>query len=83
MPHPVLGEPIKVQILYLAYSGWLSSGLARWKIEKVSFSDSFGKTISVCKKGLDLETGVPVVLPLQHGDCKPSWKNKVSYLNIN
>lgn len=80
VPHPVLGEPTKIQILYIAYSGWLSSGLARWKIDKVSFTDSFGRVLSVCQKGLDLETGKSVLLPLHEGDCEPSTsENQVLY----
>lgn len=43
VPHPILSELTKVQIVYSAYSGWLSSGLTQWKIDKVSLSDSFGK----------------------------------------
>ena len=31
--------------------------------------DSFGKTLSVCKKGLSLESGKPVFLPLFAGEC--------------
>lgn len=31
--------------------------------------DSFGKTFSVCRKGLSLESGKPVYLPLFVGDC--------------
>lgn len=44
VPHPILLEPTKIQIMYTAYSGWLSSGLTQWKIDKVTLSDSFGKT---------------------------------------
>lgn len=43
VPHPVMQEPRGVQLLYTAYSGWLSSGLARWSVDKVTLSDSFGK----------------------------------------
>lgn len=43
VPHPILAEPTKIQIMYTAYSGWLSSGLTQWKIDKVTLSDSFGK----------------------------------------
>lgn len=43
VPHPIIAEPRKVQVLYHGYSGWLSSGLKRWKIDKVSLMDSFGK----------------------------------------
>lgn len=43
VPHPVMQEPRGVQLLYTAYSGWISSGLARWSVDKVTLSDSFGK----------------------------------------
>lgn len=43
VPHPVLQEPKKVQILYTAYSGWWSSGLNKWIIDKIILTDSFGK----------------------------------------
>ncbi|KAG8224914.1 hypothetical protein J437_LFUL006273 [Ladona fulva] len=69
VPHPVMEEPIKVEILYKAYSGWISSGLARWSIDKVTVLDSFGKSSSFCKKGLILETNVPVMVPLYPGEC--------------
>lgn len=54
---------------YTAYSGWISSGLVSWTIDKAVVSDSFGKSLSVCKKGLVLESGRPVYLPLYPGDC--------------
>lgn len=44
VPHPALGIPVKVQLQYQAYSGWISSGLNRWTIDKVLLSDSFGKS---------------------------------------
>ncbi|XP_034240820.1 uncharacterized protein LOC117645041 [Thrips palmi] len=71
VPHPVMQEPRGVQLLYTAYSGWISSGLARWSVDKVTLSDSFGKSSSVCKKDLVLESGVPVLLPLFAGECNP------------
>ncbi|KAL3267943.1 hypothetical protein HHI36_007080 [Cryptolaemus montrouzieri] len=69
VPHPVLAEPNSIQILYTAYSGWLSSGLTQWRMDKVTLSDSFGKISSVCKKNLVLESGIPVTLPLYPGEC--------------
>lgn len=44
VPHPILAQPIKIEILYTAYSGWLSSGLTQWSMDKVTLMDSFGKT---------------------------------------
>nr|XP_023021516.1 uncharacterized protein LOC111509893 [Leptinotarsa decemlineata] len=69
VPHPILSQLTKVEILYTAYSGWLSSGLTQWKMDKVTLMDSFGKTSSVCKKNLILESGTPVILPLYPGEC--------------
>lgn len=58
-----------LQIKYTAYSGWISSGLVSWTIDKVAIIDSFGKVLSVCKKGLILESGRSVYLPLYPGEC--------------
>ncbi|XP_057658000.1 uncharacterized protein LOC130894953 isoform X1 [Diorhabda carinulata] len=72
VPHPILSQPIQIELLYTAYSGWLSSGLTQWRIDKVILMDSFGKTSSVCKKNLILESGKPVLLPLYPGECNLS-----------
>nr|CAI5836298.1 unnamed protein product [Callosobruchus analis] len=69
VPHPILAQPTRIEILYTAYSGWLSSGLAQWRLDKVTLMDSFGKMSSVCKKNLILRSGVPVLLPLYPGEC--------------
>uniref|UniRef100_A0A6P7FUG5 Uncharacterized protein LOC114332856 isoform X2 n=1 Tax=Diabrotica virgifera virgifera TaxID=50390 RepID=A0A6P7FUG5_DIAVI len=69
VPHPILSQPVQIEILYTAYSGWLSSGLTQWRINKVILMDSFGKTSSVCKKSLVLDSGKPVLLPLYPGEC--------------
>jgi hypothetical protein len=29
--------------MYSAYSGWISSGLSTWNVDKVTLTDSFGK----------------------------------------
>ncbi|XP_066149399.1 uncharacterized protein [Euwallacea fornicatus] len=70
--HPLLSQPTKIQILYTAYSGWLSSGLAQWKVDKVTLMDSFGKVSSICKKNLVLRSGIPITLPLLPKDCADS-----------
>ncbi|KAG8278400.1 hypothetical protein J6590_021301 [Homalodisca vitripennis] len=75
VPHPALQSFTALEILYTAYSGWISSGLAKWSIDKISLMDTFGKSLSICKKGLLLETGVPVVLPLFPGVCNPPFNN--------
>ncbi|XP_019760176.2 uncharacterized protein LOC109537746 isoform X2 [Dendroctonus ponderosae] len=67
--HPILSQPTKIELLYTAYSGWLSSGLTQWKIDKVTLMDSFGKVSSMCKEALVLESGIPVTLSLHPNDC--------------
>ncbi|XP_063226535.1 pancreatic triacylglycerol lipase-like isoform X2 [Bacillus rossius redtenbacheri] len=71
VPHPILQEPTSLAILYTAYSGWISSGLPAWVVNKLSLTDSFGKSLSVCRKALVLESGVPIVLRLYPGECHP------------
>ena len=43
VPHPALQEFTTVQVLYTAYSGWISSGLRSWSIDKITLTDTFGK----------------------------------------
>lgn len=43
VPHPALQTFVSVEVLYTAYSGWLTSGLARWSVDKISLMDTFGK----------------------------------------
>ncbi|GJQ83861.1 hypothetical protein Trydic_g6739 [Trypoxylus dichotomus] len=69
VPHPILLPPSNIQVLYTSYNGWLTSGLVQWKIDKIILSDSYGKSVSLCKKNLILDSGVPVTLPLYPGDC--------------
>lgn len=60
---------LNFQITYTAYSGWISSGLVTWSVDKISVLDSFGKSLSVCMRGLVLESAKPVYLPLYPGEC--------------
>ncbi|XP_077266184.1 uncharacterized protein LOC143899644 isoform X1 [Temnothorax americanus] len=69
VPQPAVTHLEAIEIKYTAYSGWISSGLVSWTIDKVAITDSFGKVLSVCKKGLILESGRPVYLPLFPGEC--------------
>ncbi|KAK0176742.1 hypothetical protein PV328_000849 [Microctonus aethiopoides] len=69
VPHPVIINLEAIEIKYTAYSGWISSGLVSWNIDKISILDSFGKSLSVCRRGLTLESGRPVYLPLYPGEC--------------
>ncbi|KAI4500452.1 hypothetical protein M0802_004414, partial [Mischocyttarus mexicanus] len=70
VPHPAVTNIESIEIKYTAYSGWLSSGLVTWSIDKVALVDSFGKTLSICKNGLILESGRASRLPLYPGDCE-------------
>lgn len=70
VPHPAVSNIESIEIKYTAYSGWISSGLVTWSIDKVALVDSFGKTLSICKKGLILESGRGTHLPLYPGDCE-------------
>nr|XP_018906706.1 PREDICTED: uncharacterized protein LOC109036788 [Bemisia tabaci]XP_018906707.1 PREDICTED: uncharacterized protein LOC109036788 [Bemisia tabaci] len=81
VPHPALQEFRAVQVLYIAYSGWLSSGLPRWSIDKVTLTDTFGKSLSVCKKDLVLESGIGIVLPLLSGECNSVISDEVWQAN--
>nr|CAD7417638.1 unnamed protein product [Timema poppensis] len=71
VPHPILQDPSSVEVTYTAYSGWISSGLPSWDVNKVTLTDSVGQSLSVCKKGLTLTSGVSVILPLYPGECNP------------
>ena len=57
------------QIKYTAYNGWISSGLVTWNIDKVAILDSFGKSTSICRRSLSLESGKSVYLKLYPGEC--------------
>jgi len=69
VPHPALQGIVSIQIMYSAYSGWISSGLKKWSIDRIKITDSFGKSMSVCKKDLILESGEPVTLKIYPGEC--------------
>ncbi|XP_076162425.1 uncharacterized protein LOC143144182 isoform X2 [Ptiloglossa arizonensis] len=69
VPHPAISSLDAIEVKYTAYSGWISSGLVSWSIDKLAIVDSFGKSLSVCRKGLTLESGKPVYLYLFSGEC--------------
>ncbi|KZC08766.1 Pancreatic lipase-related protein 1 [Dufourea novaeangliae] len=69
VPHPAISSLEAIEVKYTAYSGWISSGLVSWSIDKVVIIDSFGKSLSVCRKSLSLESGKSVYLPLFPGEC--------------
>ncbi|CAG9800683.1 unnamed protein product [Chironomus riparius] len=68
VPHPALNFPKNLTITYHVYRGWLTRGLSSWSVNKVILSDSFGESFSLCKN-IELESGIPVRLTLQEGDC--------------
>ncbi|XP_048485244.1 uncharacterized protein LOC119690401 [Plutella xylostella] len=70
VPHPALGVPLRATVHYAAYNGWLTAGAKAIRIDKLLIADSFGKTSSFCKKGLDLMSEESVELPLYPGDCE-------------
>ncbi|KAL7299131.1 hypothetical protein TKK_0008209 [Trichogramma kaykai] len=69
VPHPALMNIDALEIKYTAYSGWIQSGLVSWSVDKVSLTDPHNNVLSICKRGLILESGKPVYLPLFKGDC--------------
>ncbi|XP_065350620.1 uncharacterized protein LOC135946339 [Cloeon dipterum] len=69
--HPLMEELTSAQLVYTAYSGWISSGMSSWTVDKISVTDAFGKSMSFCKKGMILSSGVPLLVPLFPGDCNP------------
>jgi len=71
--HPALDRPVEVQILYIAYEGWIYSGRYQWSVDKLTITDGFGKQLSFCKdQGELLPSGIPIPRKLQLGDCVPS-----------
>lgn len=68
--HPALDDPIEIQILYIAYEGWIYSGRYQWSVDKLTITDGFGKKRSFCKEqGELLPSGIPVAGKLKIGDC--------------
>ena len=41
--HPAITEPIKVQLKYTAYNGWLYSGISRWSMDRLILTNAYGK----------------------------------------
>ncbi|XP_063839461.1 uncharacterized protein LOC135088555 [Ostrinia nubilalis] len=70
VPHPALGVPLRATLQYAAYSGWLSAGAKIVNVDKLLIADSFSKTSSFCKRGLQLQSEEAVELPLYPGDCQ-------------
>lgn len=79
VPHPALGFPQSISLTYKTYSGWLSKGLPHWTIHKIILTDSFGKSYSMCKNYMLLESGLPVHIKLQAGVCYATDENDITY----
>lgn len=40
--HPALTNPIKINLKYTAYQGWLYSGISRWSMDRIVITDARG-----------------------------------------
>lgn len=72
VPHPTFSPPAKVHVVYTAYQGWIYSGLTKWPIDKLVLTDSYGKSVSFCQKGMYLESGKALAITLHPGECNPA-----------
>lgn len=79
VPHPALGFPRSITLMYKSYSGWLSKGLPSWTIHKVVLIDSFGESKSLCRRDITLMSEVPVYLELKDGNCYIPDENDITY----
>lgn len=79
VPHPALGFPRSVSLTYKTYSGWLSKGLSHWNINKIVLTDYFGTSYSMCRNYMLLESGNPVSIKLQPGNCELTDENDVTF----
>ena len=71
--HPAIDKLVEVQLLYIAYNGWIYSGRYQWSIDKLVITDSQDQKVSFCKEsGELLLSGVPTSLKLSLGDCSAS-----------
>ncbi|XP_014250894.1 inactive pancreatic lipase-related protein 1-like [Cimex lectularius] len=69
VPHPALERFSSLALLYTAYSGWISSGLAQWSVTTVFLMDSLSNKWTVCDSEIVLESGVEAVFQLVKGEC--------------
>lgn len=79
VPHPALGFPHSITLMYKSYSGWLSKGLPSWTIHKIVLTDSFGESKSLCRRDITLMSEVPVYLELKNGNCYTPDENDITY----
>lgn len=78
VPHPALGVPLRATVHYAGYNGWLSASLKSIHIHKLLITDSFAKTSSFCKKGIQLLSEESIEMPLYPGDCEVQQDNEQS-----
>ncbi|PZC85279.1 hypothetical protein B5X24_HaOG200530 [Helicoverpa armigera] len=84
VPHPALGVPLRATVHYAGYSGWLSASAKSIHIHKLLITDSFSKTSSFCKKGIQLLSEESIEMPLYPGDCEIQQDNDIlNSTNIN
>lgn len=79
VPHPALGFPKSISLMYKTYSGWLSKGLPHWTISKIVLTDSYGQSYSMCRNYMLLESGNPVYIKLQPGVCEVIHENDITF----
>lgn len=79
VPHPALGFPKSVSLTYKTYSGWLSKGLPHWNINKIVLTDYYGKSYSMCRNYMLLESGNPITIKLQPDICHITDEDDVTF----
>lgn len=67
--HPMLTTPVRVNLRYTAYQGWLYSGISRWSMDRIIVTNGNGKEYSFCTRGLLLPSGITVTVTLTAGLC--------------
>ena len=64
--HPAI-DPVSVHLLYVAYEGWIYTGRARWKIDKLLIIDEHGGRQSACRAPplKSVISSTPATIPTQ------------------
>lgn len=70
--HPAIVQVNQIQLLYVAYNGWLYSGAQIWSVDRVILTDSYGNTVSYCSRNTILRSGKPKLLKMTPGLCRVS-----------
>ena len=45
--HPALDKLVEVQLLYIAYNGWIYSGRYQWSFDQLVITDSGGDKVGL------------------------------------